>query len=657
MRILIAEDDVDSRLMLQKNLEGAGHAVEVAVNGEDALARARKSPPELIISDILMPVLDGYKFCYEVKNDKTLNHIPFVFYTATYVDQEDERLAIGLGASRYILKPVAPEEFLRMIDEVVREAQAQTLAVPEEVQEAPFNLFRLYDASVSRKLHEKVRELELYRLIFDNTTEAVAIANRAGFVMRQNPAQHRLLGYTEEELQGKSPTVYLEEKTGAVIRGRLALNAIAEGEGWAFCKGGKRIAVEYSVFPIRDERNEISAQVWMLRDISERKSLTAQLLQAQKMEAIGKLAGGVAHDFNNLLTVILGYVGIALYKLQPTEPLAHDLKQVESAAKKATNLVRQLLLFGRKNSQIFAPIDLGKTIAELLKMLHRVIGEDIMLVLDFADDCWEIKADPGNIEQVVMNFAVNARDAMPDGGVLSFKTANVVIDEQYCSSNPEARLGRFVCFSVSDTGMGVSAAVLPHIFEPFFTTKEVGKGTGLGLSVVYGIVQSHKGWIEVDSPPGQGMTFRLYFPVVSAAIREEAGGTIPESVMFSGQGEKILVVEDDEMIRELELKSLAKNGYAVIGAASAEEGLVYFAEQEDAFALVLSDVVLPGLNGIAFVEELRKKRPDLCVLLCSGYASQEKYGTLIKEGGYSFMEKPFTVSQLLAEVQAALGKS
>ncbi len=776
MRILIAEDDVDSRMVLHKSLEAAGHVVDAAVNGQDALERARKMQPDLIISDILMPVMDGYKFCFEVKNDQELKRIPFVFYTATYVDLEDERLAIGLGASRYILKPVAPDEFVHLIDQVVREAQAKTIAVPDETIEDPLNLFRMYDASLTRKLYEKSMEMELYRLIFDNSTESVAIVDNGGLVFRLNPAHSRLLGYTAEELQGKSPTTYLADDTGMAIMAVLSHTLTTEGEGVAVTKAGRRIAVEYSIFPIRHEPGEVSAYVWILRDITrrkeaekqhrlfqtlidcsrdaifiidpvtarfidvnnwacdkigyghdkflqksvldldpamdsmekwqthvaqlkiegtmmlermfrcadgtefpvevsvvytetedgdylmvvarnitERKELTAQLLQSQKMEAVGKLAGGVAHDFNNLLSVIMGYTEIAMTRFAPSEPVVSELQQIEVAGGKAANLVRQLLLFGRKQQLLITAIDLPHAIDELWKMLHRVIGEDIRLALDVADDCWLIEGDTGNIDQVIMNLAVNARDAMPEGGVLSIKTENVMIDEQYCRHHPEARPGRFVCLAVSDSGTGMNEELLAHIFEPFYTTKETGKGTGLGLSVVYGIVKSHKGWVTVASEPGQGATFRLYLPVVTSLPGVVVKNFADQQVM-PGQGEKILVVEDDDMIRELELSALERNGYIVTGAISAEEGLKLFAEQGGRFDLVISDVVLTGMNGLAFIDILREMQPDLHVLLCSGYTDRKNHSTNIQERDVPFLEKPFTIVKFYDAVRQALRK-
>ncbi|MEK6202327.1 MAG: PAS domain S-box protein, partial [Desulfobulbaceae bacterium] len=627
---------------------------------------------------------------------------------------------------------------------------------------------------------EKVRELELYRLIFANSTEAVAIVDRAGCVLRQNPAQHQLLGYSEEELKGKSPSLYLDEKTNAAIIAALAGRSTAEGEGTAICKRGQRVFVDYAVFPLFDVNNGPSGYVWVLRDVSERKkaeaqlfqarqewdrtfdaisdvvtvqdldmriiqantaardlfqlpleqiigkkcyelfrepgagecpecpipharkifmphmaeienpllgktfqvtvvpiiddqgaikdlvhfakdvtekkNLTAQLLQSQKLEAVGKLAGGVAHDFNNLLSIILGYTEIALKRFAPSEPVVEELQQVEIAGKKAANLVRQLLLFGRKHQLKFTAIDLSQAIDELLKMLHRVLGEDVRLTIDLADDCWRIEGDAGNIDQVVMNLAVNARDAMPEGGALSIKTENMVIDEHYCEHHSEALSGSFVCLSVSDTGEGMSEELLGHIFEPFYTTKEVGKGTGLGLSVVYGIVKSHKGWVTVYSEPGQGTTFRLYFPAVSAAA-SEAAKNIPDPGLLLGHGERILVVEDDDMILELELSALSRNGYVVTGAASAEDGLARFAEQPAAFDLVLSDVVLPGMNGVDFVEKLREAQPDLCVLLCSGYADQKAHWPIIQERGYAFLEKPFTIVKIYEAVRDALAKA
>lgn len=654
MKILIAEDDADSRLVLQKNLEGAGHQVEAAANGEDALARAKKSPPDLIISDILMPVLDGYKLCYEVKNAPDLKRIPFVFYTATYIDPEDERLAVGLGASRFIVKPVEPAEFLRLIEEVIAEAQRQGLTVPEGVQEDQLGLFRMYDASLSRKLQEKIKDLGLYRMVFDNSTEAVAIVDDTGRLLRHNKAQGRLLGYSEEELIGSTPYRYLDERTAEIIRDALAKDSIASGEGTAQAKDGTFLAVEYSIFPILDEFNKISAQVWILRDINERKALTVQLLQSQKMEAIGKLAGGVAHDFNNLLSVILGYVEMALYKLPCSDPLAHDLRQVESAAKRATNLVRQLLLFSRQQPSRFVRLELNKALTELLRMLKRIIGEDIHLELACPENCWDIEADAGNIDQIIMNLAVNARDAMPKGGNLSIRVENVSLDYEYCQWHLEARPGNFVRLSVSDDGSGIKPELMPHIFEPFFTTREVGKGTGLGLAVVYGLVKSHKGWINVYSEPGQGTTFRLYFPALLPADGrfELSGGVSSEA--GHGHGERILVVEDDETIQELVVNALSKAGYLVSAAGSAEDGLERFEDGKGEFDLVFSDVILPGMNGVELVEELRVRRPGIGVLLCSGYADQRSHWPLISERGYRFLEKPFTLSAFLCEVRRAL---
>lgn len=288
-------------------------------------------------------------------------------------------------------------------------------------------------------------------------------------------------------------------------------------------------------------------------------------------------------------------------------------------------------------------------------MLHRVIGEDIRISLDFADDCWLIDADAGNLDQVVMNLAVNARDAMPEGGALGIKTENVVIDAEYCRRNAEARPGRFVRLSISDTGTGMAEDVLTHIFEPFFSTKEIGKGTGLGLSVVYGIVKSHKGWANVYSEPGQGSTFRLYFPAAARAAGE-AAAAIPAPEMVEGHGERILIVEDDEQIRDLELSALGENGYVATGAASAEEGLECFTRQGGAFDLVFSDVVLPKMNGVTLVDRLREIRPDIGVLLCSGYADQKSRWPLIEKRGYLSLEKPFTIDKLLKAVRNALDK-
>jgi signal transduction histidine kinase/CheY-like chemotaxis protein len=398
------------------------------------------------------------------------------------------------------------------------------------------------------------------------------------------------------------------------------------------------------------------------REISERKQaeeekekLQAQLLQIQKMEAIGILAGGVAHDFNNILTAILGYTDLAMMKVDEADPLYRDLKQIDISATRAASLTRQLLLFSRRQPMEFTSFNLNTTVDNLLKMLHRLIGEDIAIKTELDPELWTVQADAGNIEQVIMNLTVNARDAMPEGGTLTIKTENMHVDEDYCKTYTYAHPGRFVCISVQDTGVGMDKEIIDSIFEPFFTTKGPGKGTGMGLSVVYGIVKQHDGWVNVYSEPGQGSTLKIYLPASSLKAEDETKETISLKGL-QGSGERILLVEDEEEVREFATMVLGENGYVVYDAANAEEALDIFDKEAGSFDLIFSDVVLPGKSGIQLVDQLISHKPEIRILLSSGYTDHKSQWPVIRERGFRFLQKPYGLTDLLRAIREAIGQ-
>ena len=381
--------------------------------------------------------------------------------------------------------------------------------------------------------------------------------------------------------------------------------------------------------------------------LDELKQTQAQLLHAQKMDALGVLAGGVAHDFNNLLTTILGNTQMALRGVDETDPLHKDLTTVQRNAVRAASLTRQLLLFSRRQPMEFAPVHINAIVDGFLKMLGRLIGEDIQIHTDLESEPWTIHADEGTIEQVIMNLAVNARDAMPEGGELTIKTENMRLGEEDCTMMSEARPGEFVCLSVADTGIGMDEETLQRIFEPFFTTKGLGKGTGLGLSVVYGIVQQHEGWVRVSSRPGQGSIFKVYLPAIPK--RPETGGNrvATESEKHQGRGERVLLVEDDEDLRRLAVRVLGKGGFVVTEAASVQEALDIFETEQGEFQLVFSDVVLSDGSGPELVDQLLARKPELRVLLTSGYSDDKSQWSDIRAKGYPYMQKPYQPDDLL----------
>ncbi|MBW2262001.1 MAG: PAS domain S-box protein [Deltaproteobacteria bacterium] len=389
------------------------------------------------------------------------------------------------------------------------------------------------------------------------------------------------------------------------------------------------------------------------RDMTEHRRIEERFRSLQKMEAIGTLAGGVAHDFNNLLTTIIGQTDLAMMELDAGRPAAAQLDEVYEASMRASALTRQLLLFSRKQPMETMPVDINCAVVNLLKMIKRIIGEDIEVKVELEPELWSVEADPGNIEQVIVNLAVNARDAMPGGGTVTIKTENSFLGAGFLPQDVHVSQGNHVCLSLTDTGTGMDSDTLHHIFEPFFTTKEAGKGTGLGLSVVYGIVRKHKGWVDVISHPGKGSTFLVYLPA-SAPVAGEEVEARDSFELYRGQGEVVLLVEDDPSVRSLVSAALSSNGYEVREAGSYDEAISVFEKDPGAFQFILSDVVLPDKSGIQIVETLLSRRPDLKILLCSGYTDEKSQWSVIKERNYNFLEKPFNVATLLQRVREAI---
>ena len=405
-----------------------------------------------------------------------------------------------------------------------------------------------------------------------------------------------------------------------------------------------------------DGEGNVRRIIGTIQDIDERKRLEEQLLQSQKMEAVGQLAGGVAHDFNNMLSVILGYAELMRLRLTPDDPMNRDLMEIEKAATRSRDITRQLLAFSRK--QIIAPrvMDLNRQISDTLKGLSRLIGENIHLRFFPEKDLDTIRFDPSQIDQILVNLAVNARDAMPGGGKLTIETANVCIDEDYCRVHAQCKSGRYVLLTVSDNGAGIERADLAHIFEPFFTTKSVDKGTGLGLATVYGIVKQNGGTVNVYSEPGKGTTFRIYFPPVLKSVQagaEKAGETAGKMPPASAKG-TVLLVEDDEMVRNITSAMLKKLGLSVVVAKTPLEALSIFENADTPVDLLLSDVVMPDMSGTELRDRIKAIQPDIKVLFMSGYTSNVIVHHGVLEDGVHFVHKPFSMNDLARKVRDAI---
>ena len=493
-----------------------------------------------------------------------------------------------------------------------------------------------------------------YRSLFDHNLDAVFSFDVEGRFVTANPACEGISGHPPEALIGThfAPLLVAADLPIAVAHFTAALQGRAgRYEVAIHHRDGHQVQLGVTNVPIV-VGGRVVGVFGIAEDLSVQRKLEAQLRQAQKMEAVGRLAGGVAHDFNNLLTVIQSFATFAAEEVAYDSPARSDLEQVHAATRRAAALTGQLLAFGRQ--QLLRPtrLDIGATVTGMATMLRRVIGEDIAIETELAPALWPVHADPGQLEQVVMNLVVNARDAMPGGGTLRLTTRNVVVDDAMARSRAGLATGRYVALVVEDSGVGIAAAVLPHVFEPFYTTKGQGKGTGLGLATVYGIVKQSGGFVYADSTTGQGSRFTVLLPGADGggpdAIAEQRGAPAPRG------SERVLLVEDEPGVRSAVKRMLERQGYAVSEAGTGAEALDVIAAAGQPFDLVLTDVVMPEMNGRALAERVRETHPAMRVVFMTGYTDDEILRRGLGGASATLLMKPFTVDGLASAVRAAL---
>ena len=676
-KVLIVDDVAENRYILEKVL--GGHQMEVmsAQNGQAALDKAYANPPDLIISDILMPVMDGYTLCKIWKSDDHLKNIPFIFYTATYTDPKDETFAKNLGADLFIIKPQEPNVIIETIkeiiekDHVVQSAQYQPLGSEME-------FFRQYNEILFRKLEKKVLDLELLNRRLNQEIEkhkqteeklfklsqsieespvAFVLMDVNGNLEYVNPQFFRISGYAPRNMIGLN--VKSLQPTGSQTDDfqeaweSVGADNIWRGEMQIKKQDGECFWAYLTLLPLKNPEGRVNSMMMIMEDTSEKRQLEAQLIQSQKLEGIGQLAGGVAHDFNNILTAIIGYAQLVYLNMQNDDTNRGHIKHILDYSEKAATITKSLLAFSRKQTTNLSCFNVNDLISDFQKLLLRLMPENIEIQTQFTSQKLSVLVDQVQLEQVIMNLATNARDAMPDGGLIIIATNMTEIDQEFIKSNGYGRTGSYAQITMADMGRGMNRQTLDKIFEPFFTTKEPGKGTGLGMTIVYNIVSRHNGFITVESEPGKGTRVRILLPIVQAA--EDVNGSKTEEYIEQGGARTILVAEDDSGIRDLITTILTERGYEVIGVADGVEAVKQFSENREKVSLVMLDGIMPKKNGREAYLEIRAMKPDVKVIFMSGYLENMLDFDHLMEREIHFLQKPVLPLDILKKIQELLG--
>jgi PAS domain S-box-containing protein len=655
-RVLIVDDNADQLTLVSRLLVNAGFQVQTAPDAQSGFDLALREEPELVISDVTMPLINGFEFCNMIRGNETLSTTPVLLVSALQIDTESIVEGLHTGANDYLEIPYDPAVLIakahrlidlnRVVEDLHKEKERMRFAIAAarsglwEWNMVTGNLFWSDDLqkihgmkpgdfggdieSFIAQVHEEDREFVEHSL---NQTREIGC---------EHLIQYRIVW--------PDGGMHWVEGRGAVIRNRrgqpvqmigLCTDITERKEAETFLKAS------HEELEMRVEERA-----------AEHRKLEEQLQQSQKLEAVGRLAGGIAHDFNNLLTAIIGYSQLSLRRLPESSPIRPHLDEIKLAGDRAAALTRQLLTFSRK--QVLQPkvLDLNAIVSEMEKLLLRTIGEDIDLRTALGPNVGNVLADPSQMEQVIMNLVVNARDAMPQGGRLTIETTREFLDKSYAQQHVEFSPGPHVLLAVSDTGTGMDADTQEHLFEPFFTTKEEGKGTGLGLSTVYGIVKQSGGNIWVYSELGHGTTFKIYFPF-AAGPADPLIHQSPSAELMAGT-ETILIVEDHEVVRRLVVEVLGASGYQVLEAESPEAALSLCHDHPENIQLLLTDVVMPGMSGRDVAIRAAALHPEMRILFMSGYADQAIVHHGVLDEGTNFIQKPFSPHALAIKVREVL---
>lgn len=635
--IVVDNDPVMLKWMTQF-LEKEGYQVLTGKNGLEALNILRNCKPDIVFADLIMPNIDGEKLCQVIRKDPLLKDVFLVVFSAAA--SEESLHLYETGADVCIAKS-SYDKMAKQIRKVLEEYHRKTLQAPTK---SILDFANAFPRQITRELLNSRKHFEL---ILRSMEEGILEITSKGEIIYSNPSALSLIGLPEEKVLTSNFIHLFQESDKEEIK--RYLSALKTNGGRIriespFQMKGKQVSL--TLLSIPDEENP--TVLVLMKDVSERRKMEAQLLQAQKMEAIGTLAGGIAHDFNNLLMVIQGNVSLMLLDLEPSHPHYEMLKAIEKKVQSGSKLTSQLLGYARKGRYEVKPIMLNQLVKETSETFGRT-RKNIVLHFDLAKDLHTVEADPGQMEQVLMNLLVNAADAMPLGGELFLRTANAThrdIEGEVYEVTP----GDYVLLSVRDTGIGMDQKTMERIFDPFFTTKGLGRGTGLGLASVYGIVKGHRGYINVQSELGKGSTFSIYLPASPEKVETQA--PVLERIV-KGQG-TILLVDDEEYILEVGEKILKMLGYHVLLAENGEKAMTLYETHRDRIDLVILDLIMPYKGGEEVFDLLRKINPDVKVLLSSGYSMDGQAREIMKRGCKGFIQKPFSIQELSQRVKEIL---
>jgi len=800
-RILIVDDKEENLYYLQALLTGHGCIVDTARHGAEALIRARQVRPDLVVSDLLMPVMDGYTLLRHWKADARLKPAPFIVYTATYTEEADERLALDLGADAFILKPAEPEDFIARLQAVQARATAATPVPPKGPVGDEKTLLKVYSETLIRKLEEKTLQLEEtnralqrdiaerkaveaelrrreeefrtltetipqivwmarpdgwhthfnqrwldytglalerslgvgwseafhpddrphaekrwqeataggqayeteYRLrradgvyhwmlsravplrdaggtivkwfgtctdieelkqaharigeqaaLLDQTQDAVIVRDLQHRILYWNKGAERIYGWTAAEALGRTVQELFHRDPASLQAAMETLlrQGTWSGESCHLTKTRSEVTIEGRWSLIRDEQGSPRSVLAVNTDVTERKRIEAQFLRAQRLESVGALAGGVAHDLNNMLAPIV--MGVSLLKSEETDPdRLRTIELMERSALRGTNLVKQVLSFTRGVDASRVPLHLREVVAEFSSFASTTFPKHVAVQVDIPDDTWNVLGNSTQLQQVLLNLGVNARDAMPDGGTLRIAARNRVVDTRPAGATGAIPTGNYVVLTVSDTGTGMAPDVLGKIFEPFYSTKGKGEGTGLGLSTTRAIVRSHGGFIEVASTPGQGTVFQVSLPADTIGARA-AAAAVAVVDLPRGNGELVLVVDDESSILNITRQTLEAFGYRVVTAPDGTQAIGVFALHRTEIAVVITDIMMPVMDGVGFATALRRLDPHARIIAASGLSSAPSPERLAQAGIEHFLGKPYTAEELLTLLRQAL---